>query len=113
MGQEQGPAESRLLIDSESKGGLAKEDPDTKQNFIHCYEDIAVMYESGLLSERMAFYMFGYYAIRSYESKDFWRGLDRSDVYYTLFCRFAARMQEIEKRIKDKLDNPHEWKFSF
>jgi hypothetical protein len=103
----------RQLLEFEDKEKLAKAAANTKENFIHCYEDIAVMYESGLLSERMAFYMFGYYAIRSYQSKEFWNGLDKSDVYFTLFCRFAARMEVIEKRIRDKLDDPQRWKFKF
>jgi hypothetical protein len=103
----------RHLLETDNKDKLAKTAPTTKQNFINCYEDIAVMCESGLLSERMAFYMFGYYAIRSYESEEFWKGLDRNDVYFTLFCRFSARMEAIEKRISQGLDDPRRWQFKF
>lgn len=103
----------KLLLDLEDENALAKADPDMKQNFIHGYEDIAVMCESGLLSEKMAFYMFGNYAIRSNQSKGFWKGLDENAYYYTLFHRFAVRMAAIEKRIVDKLDDPKNWKFKF
>lgn len=105
--------EIRRLLDFENKSALAKADPEKKQNFIHCYEDIAVMCESGLLNEKMAFYMFGFYAIRSLQSKEFWTGLNEGDFYYTLFRRFATRMEVIEKRINDRLDDPRRWRFKF
>ena len=100
-------------MENDDKDKLAKTAPAAKQNFISCYEDIAVMYESALLSERMAFYMFGYYAIRSYQSEEFWKGLDKNDVYYTLFRQFSAQMEAIENRINEGFDDPRRWQFKF
>lgn len=87
----------RHLIDNDQHKKLADTPADTKQHFINCYEDIALMLENRLLSERLAFYMFGFYAIRAHESDDFWHGLDRNDLYYTLFRSFCVRMKEVEE----------------
>jgi hypothetical protein len=99
----------RLLIDSQEYRKLAETSPDTRQNFIHCYEDLALMRENGLISERVAFYMFGFYAIRAYESEEFWKDLKKNDPFYTLFCRFSARMQEIEQLTRRR--GLRGWKF--
>jgi hypothetical protein len=68
----------------------------TKLSFVGFHEEVALMLNSKLLREEVAHYMFGYYAIRCYNSNHFWRGEDKSDVYWSLFRSFAERMKHFE-----------------
>src|SRR4029079_18084310 len=92
---------------------LTNYDVKKKEDFIDRYEDVAVMYESGLMRRSITFYMFGYYAIRCYESKHFRAGIDLNSPYYTLFRRFAKEMKQIEGDVAQNRDNPEKWKFNF
>jgi hypothetical protein len=47
-----------------------------KQEFIGFYENIALLMNTGLLRKAVAHYMFAYYAIRCWDSKYFWVGLN-------------------------------------
>jgi hypothetical protein len=44
--------------------------------------------------------MFGYFAIKCYESKAFWKGLNRHQPLFSLFMDFAQRMSEEQKGFK-------------
>ena len=59
------------------------------------------MHNSGLLRTSVAHYMFGYYAIRCYQSKNFWNDVNRDSYYWAIFVNFARKMEAIEKTIVD------------
>jgi|HubBroStandDraft_3_1064219.scaffolds.fasta_scaffold174203_2 hypothetical protein len=69
--------------------------------FLGFYEEIALMHNSGLLRPSIAHYMFGYYAIRCYQSKNFWNNLNRDSYYWAVFVNFAKRMEAIDDKIDD------------
>ncbi|MGZ9074244.1 MAG: hypothetical protein ACXW13_00580 [Burkholderiaceae bacterium] len=46
----------------------------TKIGFLGFYEEVALMLNSKLIQEEVAHYMFGYWAIRCYDSANFWVG---------------------------------------
>jgi hypothetical protein len=75
---------------------------DKKRDFIGFYEELALMTRSGLIRPAVVHYMFGYYALRCWESDDFWSpstgGPDRESLYWSLFKAFVKRAQEEEKR---------------
>ncbi len=48
-----------------------------KVKFLGLYEEIALAMNSGLIQRRVAHYMFSYYAIRCWESVNFWHLLNR------------------------------------
>ena len=52
-----------------------------------------------LLSDNVAFYMFGYYALRAYQSKGFTVGINMNSPYWSLFVSFCKRAQEWKKKI--------------
>lgn len=60
------------------------------------YEDVALMVNSGLMREHVAHYMFAYYAIRCWESDNFWHDVSRESHYWSLFRDFVERMQSLE-----------------
>jgi hypothetical protein len=101
----------RLL--EENPAALRTYDAKKKRDFIEHYEDVAVMYESGLMRRSIAFYMFGYYAIRCFESEDFREGIELESPYYALFRRFAKEMSQIEQDVERGRDDPEKWKFKF
>jgi len=74
-----------------------------KQEFLGFYEDIALLVKSGLLRRAVAHYMFSYYAIRCWESDNFWKTMNRDSVYWRLFKHFVEDMKAVEKKL---LKNP-------
>jgi hypothetical protein len=44
--------------------------------------------------------MFGYYAIRCWESKYFWLYTNRDSIYWRLFKEFVMTMKNIENKYK-------------
>jgi hypothetical protein len=101
------------LLEEENSSALRTYDAKKKRDFVEHYEDVAVMYESGLMRRSIAFYMFGYYAIRCFESEDFRVGIEMESSYYALFRRFAKEMAQIEQDVKSGRDDPEKWKFKF
>ena len=73
--------------------------------FLRYFEEIALMMQSGLIRKDVAHYMFGYYAIRCWESEYFWgdekqerAGPRRDGPYWHLFRAFAAEMAALENK---------------
>ncbi len=85
-----------LLEDGDAQ--LRTIDYKDKEEFLRLYEQVALMHNSKLLTDEVAHYMFGYYAICCYESRDFWHGINRDGYYWSLFIDFAKRMKRMETR---------------
>jgi hypothetical protein len=90
-------------------GLLENDDPklanlsyEKKLNFLGFYEDIALMVNSDLLKKPVAHYMFSYYAIKCWESNNFWRYIERNSLYWSLFQDFVSQMKQMEKSLIDK-----------
>jgi hypothetical protein len=67
-----------------------------KRDLLGFYEEIAIMLNSGIIRREVAHYMFGYYAIRCWESGDFWRNVRRESPYWAVFKNFALEMKHID-----------------
>ena len=67
-----------------------------KLDLLGFYEDLALMYKSGLIKKNVVHYMFGYYAIRCWESDNFWASVNRESKYWALFKWFALEMKALE-----------------
>jgi len=70
-----------------------------KRDFLGFFEEIALMHNSNLINDDVAHYMFGYYAIRCYDSPYFWSDVNKNSYYWSLFAKFVARMKTIESRV--------------
>jgi hypothetical protein len=68
-----------------------------KRNFGGFIEEVALMVNARLIRKEVAHYMFGYYAILCWESEQFWDGLDRNAIYWSLFRDFAKEMKALER----------------
>jgi len=77
-----------------------------KYYFLGFYEQIAISVNSKLLNKNIAYYMFGYFALRCWESNNFWAEINRDSYYWSLFKRFVDTMQKIENR---NLHSPKLW----
>ena len=66
--------------------------------FLGYYEQIAIAVNSGLIDKDVAHYMFGYFALRCWDSKHFWNGINRQSYYWSVFKKFVDTMQELENR---------------
>jgi hypothetical protein len=68
-----------------------------KRDLLGFFEEVALMMNSGLIRKNVAHYMFGYYAIRCWESEHFWSNVNRESIYWALFRDFATTMKTMEK----------------
>lgn len=64
-----------------------------KRAYLTFFEEIAVLKNSGLINGNLAYYMFGYYAVRCLESENFWVNINKQDIFWNVFLRFATEMQ--------------------
>ena len=67
-----------------------------KRDYLGFFEEVALMMNSGLIKKEVAHYMFGYYAIICWDSKNFWLDVNRNSPYWYLFKNFVEQMKEIE-----------------
>lgn len=84
-----------LLAEDDER--LAKEPVQDRRNLVGFFEEIALMVNSGALSPQVAQYMFGYYVALVDRSQYFWERLDKDGLYWTVFRRFARRLNELEE----------------
>lgn len=84
------------LLETDDEG-LRKVPLVEKDRFIGFFEELALMRNSGLINDHVTLYMFGYFAVRCINSKNFWDGLNRDHKLWTLFMDFAKQMKTAEK----------------
>jgi len=84
---------------------LATDDPalreipiQDRRNFGGFLEEVALMVNSRMISRQVAHYMFGHYVVLTDRSVNFWHDLDRDEVYWQLFRRFAREMRELKAK---------------
>lgn len=70
-----------------------------KLEFIGYFEEIALLINSKVIRPEVAQYMFGYYALKCWDSKNFWiierKNLDKNDPYWAIFRTFVKDMKKI------------------
>ncbi|MES2206679.1 MAG: hypothetical protein V4525_07775 [Pseudomonadota bacterium] len=64
-----------------------------KRAYLTFFEEIAVLKNSRLINGNLTYYMFGYYATRCLESKNFWLNINKDNIFWHVFLHFAADMQ--------------------
>jgi hypothetical protein len=96
---------------------LCKTSFQEKLNFLGFFEEVAIAMNSGLIKPDLAHYMFGFYAIKCWENKNFWDGnkdnaenidsnqINQNSKYWVVFNDFAQRLKEIENNFQFKREN--------
>lgn len=76
---------------------LAEVSPRDKWQFLCFFEEITILLRAKLITDVLAYYMFGYYAIRCDRSLHFWNNsFPKNKEYWLLFFDFVARMEPVE-----------------
>jgi len=88
----------RGAIESDDPKALSRVSRNHRVDFAALIEEVALMLNSRLISERVAHSMFGFYAIKANESDAFWKGFERAkhEIYWKPFTDFAERMKAFE-----------------
>ena len=68
-----------------------------KRDYLGLLEEVALHLNSGLIRKEVAHYMFGYYAIRCWKSRYFWKNVNRDSYYWALFRDFVSEMEKVER----------------
>jgi hypothetical protein len=85
----------------DDKPELSKIPKINKYFFIDLHEELAIAINTGLIKKNVAHYFFGYFALRCWESKNFWlledgKIINKQTYYWTTFTKFIEQMKEIE-----------------
>jgi NDP-sugar pyrophosphorylase family protein len=69
-----------------------------RYKFLRFYEDIALIMNSDLIKPEIAHYMFSYYAVKCFDSDDFWHDIERNSIYWRVFNEFVEKMKKMENQ---------------
>ena len=86
-----------LETDSEALRSISVED---KRAYLTFFEEVAILRNSKLLNDSLAFYMYGYYAAMCVQSEHFWSNISKDEAYWVVFLSFAESMRD--RLVKDK-----------
>jgi hypothetical protein len=76
---------------------LKKLKPFQRERFLGFYEDLALLINSGLIQEHLAFYTFGYWLEKAWNSTNFWQDpKNKEDSYWFLLRQLHFRMRAKE-----------------
>ncbi|HTA17027.1 MAG TPA: hypothetical protein VK786_04710, partial [bacterium] len=80
---------------------LKKLKPNERERFLGFYEDLALLINSNLIQEHLAFYAFGYWLERVWVSKNFWGDpKNKEDSYWFLLRQLHFRQLQKEGRFR-------------
>lgn len=82
------------LIDSDHKDLRKKDFWDKKRKFLTFIEEIALLVKSKQIDEKVALYMFGYYAVCAKHGANFLHGINVSRAYWALFYDFSEKAEQ-------------------
>ena len=94
----------RALVESDSQE-LRARPFEHRRAYLTFFEEIAILKNSGLLNSDLAYYMFGYYAAKCLESQNFWSDINKADVFWNVFNRFATEMQTRLRKSKEVISH--------
>ena len=84
--------------------GLSEVPARDKWRYLYFLEEVALLLKARLIHDRVACYMFGYYALLCDRSQTFWSSsFPKDEAYWLLFFDFVKRMREVER---SKRSNP-------
>jgi hypothetical protein len=64
-----------------------------KRAYLTFFEEVAVLQNTGLIKPDLAYYMYGYYAMKCLESANFWSNINKNKLFWNVFISFAEDMQ--------------------
>jgi len=84
-----------------------------KIDFLGFFEEVALMANSNFIRKDVVHHMFGYYAIRCWNSNTFWNDedLERESIYWRVFKEFAIEMENIERKKVETTKTEYTYKF--
>jgi hypothetical protein len=94
--------------------GLLEQDPGSllkdqytlrKTELLGFFEEVAVLMYNGVFSRSMTHYMFGYYALKCWDSEEFWSSEDRHSSYWVVFRKFCDDMKAEERALKERIES--------
>lgn len=96
------------LIDGDDEELAATDNWDDKRKYLTFIEEIELLIRANKIAAPVAYYMFGYYAIKARDGKNFCEGIDLSETYWGLFfsfCKNAETYLSIIESDPAQLDN--------
>lgn len=82
------------LIDNDDKKLASTDMWDAKRTLIVFFEEIQLLINSYQINENVAYYLFGYYAIKARHGKNYCEGIDLQEKYFGLFFTFTNSSQK-------------------
>lgn len=89
----------RSILSEGDEDALAEIPFSEKKEFLSFLEEVALAVNSKLLNEDVAHYMFGYYAAKIHESKNFWKSVSKNHWSWKISVEFCERMASKDTKI--------------
>jgi len=70
--------------------------PLDRRRYLCFFEEVALLLRAGLITDDLAFYMFGYYATLCDSRTEFWKSIPKDEKYWVLYFDFLSRMKAVE-----------------
>ena len=83
----------RVLLEEDGSQKLRDISFEERRAYLTFFEEVALLWKSKLIRDDIAYYMFGYYAVRCREAKDFWFDINAPEVHWSIFLEFANTMK--------------------
>ena len=85
---------TQLLEKDKDDPRLKDVSPEDKWRYLYFFEEVALLLKAGLIHEKVACYMFGYYAVLCDQSSSFWSAsFPKKKDYWFLFSDFVEHMK--------------------
>jgi len=86
------------LLEEEDDKKLRKIKRINRFFYLGFFEEISVLLNSGIFKADVVHYFFGYYAIKTSESRNFWFDIEKNSDYWKEFHRFVEMMNKYEEK---------------
>ncbi len=86
------------LIEEDSEN-LKNVDQMHKYYYLGLFEELAVLINSRIIRVDTVYYFFGYYALNTWKSENFWGTVNRNSIYWKEFSNFVKLMEQTESEV--------------
>jgi hypothetical protein len=73
-----------------------------KYYYLGLFEELAVLINSKVMRVDTVYYFFGYYAMKTWNSKSFWGSINRDSIYWIEFSNFVQLMEKSQQNVLNK-----------
>jgi hypothetical protein len=88
----------KIRNEFENGGDFSSISNSDRGDYAQVFENVALLTKAGFLTPELAYYMFGFEALRCWRNDEFWRPLDRTSKWWRVLKGFASELIELDQK---------------